>query len=712
MSDLAPFASRVRTKARIAESAHLELFLFRGGMADEPESCLWLAGSGCEPRKLTVLEAEAKLNESPLAGRPLHGGRIHCMVALQYGNWKSRDNSASDAAGLEYQRFVASLIEQTSLGETGLSIVSQDVGRNYYLPHLHPLLVPTAPTLPFSDPIGQIVTLRSNAFENCRLECRKTTRGPVFGQVEDVFLHLGAEKTVLLEWVLTLDAKLPEVGDLPLWQTILAQGSLGPSNSLAAWLDYSAAVRTCYSAYAPTRMEIDRKAGLYLHQLGADNPEELISLHAGLLDDRGQFRVPIIGLVERLLRAFVSKEEHPDLNAVFEGRFDERARVVQSVLVAGQEVAAAAPDSTERAICETRLLGVDNWEPGFPYAEAFSRAETGRHAYDRFVGMGSRWLIADHCFAYIGFGGFAHSQIWPSDMRHLYPGMARLLHLNGAILNGFSRALGQLDHSWPAGPRDDYAPEDEAVLRFTDLKGRYLRFLSLNWFELVSSQMQGIELYDLLRGASQAQRELRIVGESIERGEAFLGQRENDRAVRLERRKEDLIRFIALAGTFAGLAGLYLALVTSADGSWLKSALGAAHAGLWNGTQGALLEWRFEVAAYGTMAIMVLVARLGLLRLPGQERARPVKRRLLAAGLALSLAAPWIVQGMASGATMQAALAVLLALASGLLVARARPEVLRGARREYHAGWLLMASLVGLITAMAGLHVAFFDGAR
>ena len=623
------------------------------------------AAGSTQKKKYSIAEMEVRLNSLLYAERPLLGGRLHCMVALQHGQWTVAEEP--DAATLEsgFEQFRTALFAQCEC-EGGPTPFATTVGRNYYLPHLHPLLVPSKDNLCES---GQIITLRASAFDGQALECCKKNRKPVRAHVEDVFLHLGPERTVLLEWVLALETPAIDSNQTSLWHAILNSGASGPQRSIAAWLDFSASVRTCFKTYSPTEMEkLDRAAKLQLFSKSGKGTAPFF-VHAEAIDDGGSFRAPIIGLVEHYLRGFVPLEQAEDLNAILEFRFDERARVIQSVLVAGQDVADDDPNERQRAICEALLQGVDGWNSDFLYAEGYSRDETNRHAYDRYKGKGSRYLISDHSFAYVGHGSFAASDVWPKHMRCSYPPMVRLLHMNGAILNGFSRELANFGLEWTLDPPDDPEKPYPLAKKFARLKGRYLRFLSLNWFEQVSSQLQGVELYDLLRGASHAQRELGVVGESIERAEAFVDQQARNREGTLENRKEDRVRFIATVLPVLGLGGLLLKMLGAERPSGLEAILQNAI----NRTlgSGAALVWRYELAAYAMMATLLVLGLLGAVRTPQAEKGQGSKVSsltffTLAAGTAM--AGPLLIH--ASRADCQTWLLIVYSVVAGGLAYR------------------------------------------
>jgi hypothetical protein len=353
---------------------------------------------------------------------------------------------------------------------------------------------------------------------------------------------------------------------------------------------------------------------------------------------------------------------------------------------------------------------VDKWQDDFPYEETFSRRETYAHAYDRYRGMGSRHLLSDHSFAYIGHGEYPAETLWPEHLRHLYPPMVRLLHMNGAILNGFSRELVAFGPSWRVeAPNDPEVPHPLAA-RFSELRGRYLRFLALNWFEQVSSQMQGVELYDLLRNASHAQRELQIVGDSIERAEAFFDQQARDRTDQLERRKEDMVRFVAVIVPVLGLGGLILSMLTVDQPSglarllqdWVNARL--IHAAGESGAQ----TWAYEIAGYTILVALLSLGAFGVLRTPLPEfipgEKRPSRFYFLPAAV-IALMAPFLTHAISTSGARIFVLLLCTAAVAGLIWA-ALPDARQGGRKARKAVRWLATAAIAALTLIAGWHAA------
>ena len=165
-----------------------------------------------------------------------------------------------------------------------------------------------------------------------------------------------------------------------------------------------------------------------------------------------------------------------------------------------------------------------------------------------------------------------------------------------------------------------------------------------------------------------------------------------------------MVRSVTLFLAFAGVAGLILSIATGNPESWLKTALNEVMGGL--SARDPFAEWRYEVAAYATLALMTVLAWVGLLRLPGQDKVHSVRRLWLAGGLIMAIFAPFVVDAI-SARGVGYIVAILLAAGTGLIISHARPPVPKGARREFHAGWNAIASIVSLITLMAGVHAAW-----
>jgi len=377
---------------------------------------------------------------------------------------------------------------------------------------------------------------------------------------------------------------------------------------------------------------------------------ELASLCLLKTDDNPA--IPRDSHVDWFLRQFLGNEGMEDVykNKTVTLQFDDRARTVQSLVLPGAmptgRAAAALP------VFEARLAGVDNYDDHHLYDNDFANRETAGWAYDRFRDKGSRYFANDYNFAFLGFAGRDPYtlKIHDRDMAGSYRRMALLLHLNAAVLNGFASDVGRALEDWDC----DDANTDSIDERLTRLRGHFLRFFSLNWFEDVSSQTQGIELYRLMRKHSLARRELEWLDTALDRTGVWLtarqalheqrradeqaalataeARREAEVASAEGRRADRLTELATATGFFVGLAAAFMGQLGPVAPSLAKAVFGLAD-------DDQVKSWALELAGGGTIMLVALASLGGLLSTSRGDVALPVWRRFFPVALALLL--PW-----------------------------------------------------------------------
>ncbi len=555
------------------------------------------------------------LNAMLLGERPVLGARIHCFVPMQFGvHGKSiEENSKS------YARLRRALLDAALCGNCGIVREMSQSGRHYFLPHTHSLLIsgatdPRAKQAQLDEQVLTIVAHKAGDDIDAAkiIVTREKPTRTITGCVESVRLHLYTERTVALEYTLAFPAMEPQCGltaGKTLWGDILLAGTEGAKRSVAAWLDFAEGARHIYSGFEADGTSEPSKA--FTTQLSGSG-REVAKLDAWkcqpqALDD---VRLPIEFHLKYFLEQFLTPlagrvpgyDVLGDLSSLFEVRCDDRARVVQSVALSG-EYPANELTKKRLEVLEARLAMVDEFSETFFYEEAFANHETDRVAYNRFRtntdGGGNRYFAYDHAFSHLGFGGFAYNPIHTEHMPSLYRRMALLLHLNGAVLNGMLREISMTLKSWDAAKGAD----DQLTDSLAQLERRFLKFLNLNWYQQVSSQVQGIELFDLMRATSTAARDLNLVDEQITRTSAYLTNRR-------EQRKEANSRFVSLLFTIAASLIALPSLFKNDFWPTVSNGIDALfHAGVAD-------RWSNELAGLCAIWIVAALDHIGLLGTP------------------------------------------------------------------------------------------------
>jgi hypothetical protein len=665
-------------------------------------------------RKLDSLLANHLLGE-----RPLLGARVNCIVPMHYVPLHNAPHS--------YSALRAAVLERAADGSGELTVEYSEDGEHYFLPHVRDLVSPKPSFIERNRAAAEdasslldekIITIRRSLSGTETLTVTTNARSafPVRAKLGGLRLHFYAESTLALEWTYELET-LSMTEQEPLWHYLLRCGTAGPGLSAAGWLDFCEHARKIYSSFAAEPHEVkngDKIARLCLDGLDGTGSklEQALHDHQDRADpDTG--RLPIVGILDRLmtkaLDGLVERPRHEGGWArLFEVRCDDRARLVQSIVMPGDLPVAESAADAALGPFHARAVMVDGWGATHAYDAAFAEAETDAGGYDRFRSWGTRYLVNDHCFAFVGFGPFALNPIHHDHMAAKYRRMMLLVLLNGAVLGAFSREIASGLSRWRPGYRDKAASRNYEVLdTYRNLMPRFVKFANINWVETVSSQVQGIEMFDRMLSRSQAIRDYRFLNEEISRTDSYLELEEEARQREAEADNAASREWLATIGTIIGIFIGAVGMITTERLPFVPALLT---------TIGSLLggplppdfvdEWGGAIASTLTLLAATALIASGFVRLPGSR-----DKRLFMDGwfvvptIALAAGAPLL--GLVAG--MPPAAALLAVVLFGGAAYLARPRCRLDCEIRDSAGQLNMRNMRRVWTVLVigmGLHMA------
>lgn len=373
---------------------------------------------------------------------------------------------------------------------------------HYFLPALKEFVAPVSP----AEPGDKVKLLRDQSklrsYRLPELERLELAIEPANGRPRLCFklsrarLHLFYDNTAVIEW---------EVGEKPesfpqsgaFWERLLADRAGSPT--LAQVLDFNAWARFCYSSYVTIKPE--DWATIRLVD-GLDHADKLVFGEA-VSDSM------LVGWFKAFASMVLGQFDIGVDRCTVMG--DERARVLTSVVAAGQQPGLPA-GRREMQVMLARLQTVDPFATYHVSDPPFARRELDSGQYKRFAGYGSHFLASSHSFAFLGFvsdkdwsASFPYAIIHAKHMAWLYRRMFLLAQLYNAILNAFAVQIG----------RDSAQENRRDVMQ--SLRSRFLEFSNGLWFEQVSSQIQGLELFDLMTRQTTIRRDHDVIKEELER---------------------------------------------------------------------------------------------------------------------------------------------------------------------------------------------------
>ena len=550
-------------------AAHLDLVEQTITQLSDPASpCrrLTLWAGGCETiffgaeaptpadRGLLNNVADQLLDSLLIGNRPVLGWRTSFLQPFAL-------NSARTAAALR---------KQIKWQADGVSLVKVDPQeRNYFEPYLHDYLTPWSgsgisdealvrcdhhlATLQFdlAKRVGGTLVLslqlKYKGKDNARLECPITAAR----------VHLFHADTFVVEWEIGetwWQRDKTDKRDLQFWQWLLVTGAAVFAPTLAQVLDINGKGRYVFCSFEeeePTGIALfvrrdgapDKLLGS-LQQGGPISANRLTGWFAALL----KVILPHVGigtadLFERLANPTTeaadadAAERELGINLLS----DDRARVFSSVVLAGSRPAQAAGQQA-MDIPLARLATVDPYGQGHACDPGFALQELRAGLYQRFAAWGSLFAATSHSFVFLGYGTFSLDEIHNRHMRTMYHRMFLLVLFYGAVLAKYAQELTRLEQKG----------------KLDDVHQAYLEFTNTLWFARVSTQVQGTELFDLMRRRSSIEIEHQQINDEIQSSNALKSKQEEERRARIEHAITKFGVPLVAGGTFAGAAQLLL----------------------------------------------------------------------------------------------------------------------------------------------------------
>ncbi|MCB2188750.1 MAG: hypothetical protein KQJ78_20210 [Deltaproteobacteria bacterium] len=503
---------------------------------------------GAEDRLHTEGEALSKLAnhilDTVLTGnRPLERWRTSFLQPLRFRDPEVKDQVLS---GLQE----AAALEPACV----FPVIVGPEEHHYFLPHAGSTLAPESLGKPADIPAlldrarrdPSLASFRRH-FEGLFLQLVLPNHPkPVWLPVASVRLHFFYHSVMVLEWVISDDktaeedqvAGLPDEKtenksaepkeyppDPPYWKSLLNTDKPRPL-SLAQVLDINAKLRECYSTYSSE---------------GSRGPQTLIRLVDGgqiagaLLHGGAVHEDRLSSWFAKLVTKALGLQDYDDarLNKELELLSDDRARVVSSLAPAG-----AYPDTPwgrerfEEILA--RFNTVDPYGQGHFYERRVALKELRQGLYDRFRADGSLLACSPHSLVFLGFGWFPTEIVHKRHMATMYRRMFLVALFYQSILHALALSLNK------AGVDGGAEVIHEQALK--ELRRQLIYFTNHLWFRRLSSQVQGVELFDLLSARLGLDEQYREIADEIERAESFHTAEARERAEEARRQEAEARR--------------------------------------------------------------------------------------------------------------------------------------------------------------------------
>lgn len=512
---------------------------------------------GIEGEALSRL-ADTLLDNLLIGNRPVLAWRTSFTQAFRFRN---------EAGQLLKAELVEALSEGSGKGGLGTPVVFADSQKDYFLPHvrgmLFPDLRPGHATRRILDAGNALATFDIGISDLTLTVSTKGTfpRRDVLN-VTGLKLHLFHADTLVLEWTVEESFAPPKKdgaarnGKPPLWRSYLER-SIERSVSVAHVVDLNAKLRLCYSAFKAEKWEPIDIISLRWRR------RRLGTLHRGAYVSTDQITgwlLPLLALamghakaddpaVDTAIARFGARVSGgpgwlgPHRPGALQCLHGARAHVHTSVALDGNPptvpAALAALD-----VLRARLTTVEPYGKAHFYDPDFARAEMERYTYDRFRSVGTLLSATSHSMAFLGFGDYALDTIHAKHMPGSYRRLSLLTQAYHAALLALSQDVELVGRRIEGGdgPGRRGVRVGQGLTQIREVRERILAFTTLLWFERVSSEVQGGELFDLLVRTADIRRELELISTEVERYEQYLAAARSER----DAETQQLLAFIGL----------------------------------------------------------------------------------------------------------------------------------------------------------------------
>lgn len=458
-----------------------------------------------------------------------------------------------------------------------------DERKGYFLPELQGTLMPNGDPEK-NDHKFWSFRLCDERVKNWRLSvCNGNYELPLEMQLESVKIHFNPGETFALEWTVEAGGKceVPPAEDGSklnpascfqnankiLWRHYLLREAKDKSAwSLAKVIDFNAEARLNYFDYE--RLSTSKKQIAYLSRTALVNEDQSIT---AINKYTGDAELPEegfpLGNINLTLLKVLFGEKLPAQRTVVQ-LTDSRSRIVTSVITDGGTPDSPKASDSFDALC-AQLSSADPYGVDWPYDSEYSKSELQQAAYKRYWSWGSRFMIMDHCFAFLGFRHhhglpapqdgsegeeiaarpeFAEDPIHALHMTGPYARLYRFFLAIEANLRNVAMRLTKLETDLPdhrAVP-DNTTFEDLKDLRH-ELDRLSARFINAH----VSSQVQGRDLARKMHQQFDIEKTWNELDERVCRAEAQW------RAVRETNHNTRMTALYLLGTLSATLVGIY-----------------------------------------------------------------------------------------------------------------------------------------------------------
>jgi len=219
-------------------------------------------------------------------------------------------------------------------------------------------------------------------------------------------------------------------------------------------------------------------------------------------------------IIDGLVSEFLGYDEPVDNS--FHGLLDDRMVVFTFLCFAGELKSKCRETIDEHEALFSRIMYVDQAGEGYAYQKKFIRKKMNNLVYRRWSNGGSLYGYTRYSSAYTGFGDFFGDKLF-QDFNSMYYQLALISLYYRSSLISFSDEVAQTTQQLVN--KKDQTSDRELFLK---LKADFMQFSNLYWFQEVTNQDQGIEIFKLYKKSFEFETMYKQIKEEIDRGDEYL----------------------------------------------------------------------------------------------------------------------------------------------------------------------------------------------
>jgi hypothetical protein len=253
-------------------------------------------------------------------------------------------------------------------------------------------------------------------------------------------------------------------------------------------------------------------------------------------------------IIDGLVGEFLGYDEPVDNS--FHGLLDDRMVVFTFLCLAGKLKSKCRKIVDEHEALFSRIMYVDQAGEGYAYHKKFIRKKMNNLVYRRWSNGGSLYGYTRYSSAYTGFGDFFGDKLF-QDFNSMYYQLALISLYYRSSLISFSDEVAKTTQQL-------VNKKDQAIYRelFLTLKADFMQFSNLYWFQEVTNQDQGIEIFKLYKKSFEFETMYKQIKEEIDRGDEYLNILQQNKLNDFTKQFSIVGSFLAVLAIMVGFFGI------------------------------------------------------------------------------------------------------------------------------------------------------------